>query len=349
MKRIIQLIPFIYLLASCAPKKEQTKDDFIVANGQMPNMTKDKDNTLHLVYGCGDSIMYVAANDAGIFTKPSMIALLPKVFSFAMRGPQIAATEKGLVVTACTELGDIFSFYKEGEHWVKGSKVNDTDTTAKEGLTALSADGENAFAAWLDLRGNQRNKIYGAKSIDGGKTWSKNIMVYTSPDTSVCECCKPSVLVNGNNVYVMFRNWLSGNRDLYVIQSNDGGNTFGQAQKLGNGNWKLDGCPMDGGGMAISNNGELQTVWRREAKLFTAVPGMPEKEIGEGKGCTIANINGKNVYAWSENGEVVFVDSQGQKKLLGKGSQPLLKPINNNGVICVWENEKQIHAAIFAL
>jgi hypothetical protein len=38
---------------------------------------------------------------------------------------------------------------------------------------SLVADGENAFAVWLDLRGNKRNKIYRAKSNDGGKTWSE--------------------------------------------------------------------------------------------------------------------------------------------------------------------------------
>ena len=36
-----------------------------------------------------------------------------------------------------------------------------------------------------------------------------------SPDTTVCECCKPSVVIEGNNVYVMFRNWLNGNR-IYI-------------------------------------------------------------------------------------------------------------------------------------
>ena len=144
----------------------------------------------------------------------------------------------------------------------------------------------------------------------------------------------------------MFRNWLQGNRDLYLIQSNDGGNTFGQAQKLGSGNWKLDGCPMDGGGLAINNTGQIQTVWRRESKLFAAVPGLPEKEIGEGKGCTMETINGKNVYAWSENGDIVVMNSEGRKKILGKGSQPVLKSLNNDRLICVWENEKQIHAAV---
>ncbi|MEJ7682118.1 MAG: sialidase family protein [Segetibacter sp.] len=101
---------------------------------------------------------------------------------------------------------------------------------------------------WL-LKSPKGQNVYGAKSVDGGKTWSKNILVYESPDSTVCECCKPSVTMKGNNVYVMFRNWLNGSRDLYVIKSSDGGKSFAQAQKLGKGSWKLNGCPMDGGGL----------------------------------------------------------------------------------------------------
>ena len=216
MKNILIVILFIYTLTACSEKKTQVKNDTIAANGQMPDVTIDKRNTVHLVYGSGDSILYCySTNNANTFSKPSLIAVLPHVYTFAMRGPQIAAAGNGIIVTACTSLGDIYSFYKEdGSGWIRGKRVNDADTTAKEGLMALSADGDNVFAAWLDLRGNKHNKIYGAKSGDGGKTWSKNIIVYTSPDSSVCECCKPSVIVKGNNVYVMFRNWLQGNRDL---------------------------------------------------------------------------------------------------------------------------------------
>jgi hypothetical protein len=32
---------------------------------------------------------------------------------------------------------------------------------------------------------------------------------------------------------------------------------------------------------------------------------MPEKEIGDGKGCTIETVSNKNVYAWTEAGSVV--------------------------------------------
>ncbi len=147
----------------------------------------------------------------------------------------------------------------------------------------------------------------------------------------------------------MFRNWLNGNRDLYLIQSTDGGNTFAQAQKLGIGNWKLNGCPMDGGGLAANKDGKIQTVWRREGKIYAAIPGEAENAIGEGRGCTMETVNNKNIYAWTANGEVVLVKAQGKKKVLGKGSQPVLKALNDGHVICVWENEKQIHASIVEL
>jgi hypothetical protein len=350
MKKTASIILIVFVLAGCAEKKAENKNNFVIASGQMPALAKDKNNNLHLVYGSGDSIMYSYSSDNGnTFSNPLLISVLPHVYTYATRGPQIGCTDNGIVITACTSQGNIYSFYKEnGESWKQGDKVNDVDTVAKEGLMALSADENEAYAVWLDLRGNRRNKICGAKSVDGGKTWLKNSIIYISPDSSVCECCKPSGVVSKNKVAVMFRNWLNGNRDLYLVQSNDGGNTFGQAQKLGKGSWQLDGCPMDGGSIAL-NNGTPETVWRRKDKIFTAAPGMPETEIGEGRGCTIEIANGKNIYTWIENGEIVFINSQGQKKILGKGSQPVLKALNNEQAICVWENEKQIHASVIAL
>ncbi len=316
----------------------------------MPNSVKDNSNNLHVVYGSGDSIMYSVSFDKGkTFTPPDVIALLPEVAASHTRGPQIAASKNGITVIACNKAGDIYSYRNDGEgKWSQAVRVNDVDTIAKEGLIALSGDGENIFAAWLDLRGNNKNKIVGARSTDGGKSWWKNILIYASPDTTVCECCKPSVAVKGNNVYVMFRNWLNGKRDMYLIQSRDGGNTFDQAQKLGNGTWALNGCPMDGGGLSISD-GKHQTVWRREGKIYAYEPGKPETEIGEGRGCTIESVNGKNVYAWTEKAEVVCLLPNGEKKYLGKGQLPVVKAVNNEQIICIWENEKQIHTSIINL
>src|SRR6185436_15020500 len=137
------------------------------------------------------------------------------------------------------------SYYKvDAGNWTAGTRVNDIDTIAKENLMALGGQAKNLFAVWLDLR-DGHNKLFGSSSRDGGKSWEKNVLVYASPDTTVCECCKPAVLVANGSVHVMFRNRLNGNRDLYLINSTDGGMSFTNLQKLGNESWKLDGCPMD--------------------------------------------------------------------------------------------------------
>jgi hypothetical protein len=348
MKRIKLLPVFAFLLLiTWAGKKES---DVVIAIGQMPNIVKDRYNNIHLVYGSGDSIIYASSKDGKSFTRPSLIARLPNMFASAMRGPQVAATVNGIAVTACTKQGNIFSYKKDASgKWTGAQRVNDRDEAAKEGLMALSGDGQNVYAVWLGVKSPKGQDVYGTKSTDGGRTWSKNTVVYSSPDGSVCECCKPSVVIKGENIFVMFRNWLNGNRDLYLIESSDGGRSFKQAQKLGIGSWKLNGCPMDGGGLALYKNNIPQTVWRREGKIFTSTLGTPEIELGEGRSCTIETVNDKNVYAWTENGDVVVMKPQGMKKNLGKGTLPLLKALNNEHVLCIWQNEKQIHASVLEL
>ncbi|MCW3089392.1 MAG: exo-alpha-sialidase [Ferruginibacter sp.] len=350
MKNTLLIALTLCSFFSCTEKKSYTKPDFVIANGQMPGIAKDQQKKIHLVYGSGDSIMYsyLSANDTS-FSAPALVAVLPDLAASHTRGPQIACSDNGLTVTACNAEGDIFSYNNVSANWVATARVNDADTVAKENLMSLGGDGKYNYSVWLDLRGNRQNKIYGARSDDGGKTWSANKLIYASPDSTVCQCCKPSVLVKGNNVYVMFRNWLNGNRNMYLIQSADGGKIFGNAEKLGTGNWKLNGCPMDGGAMAIGDNATIQTVWRREGKVYAAQPGLPEKEIGEGKGCTVEIVNGNSMYAWVADGLVTVTASDGKMHRLGKGSQPILKDLNEGQMICIWEYEKQIHAAIFEL
>jgi hypothetical protein len=334
-----------YLLCVYLIFNNQIFSQEMIASGQMPSVAS-YENGVYLVYGNGDSILYKSSTDGGkSFNTPKLIHILPGLAASHMRGPQIGVTKNGLIITVCNNAGDIFSFaIDKNANVVKKSRVNDVDTIAKENLIALASDGNRVFVTWLDLR-NGHNEIYGSLSNDGGITWSKNIRIYHSPDTTVCECCKPSVVVSGNNVYVMFRNWLNGNRDLYLISSVDGGKTFGSAEKLGIGSWALKGCPMDGGGLTVDNNG-INTVWNRAGKIYADKYGDVEKQIGEGRSCTIASVDGKQIYAWIENKQVVYLDHNNIKHILGKGQLPVLKAVNKEFAICIWENDKVINKAI---
>ncbi|HLO82911.1 MAG TPA: exo-alpha-sialidase [Chitinophagaceae bacterium] len=350
MPNIPRFTSFLCLLSCiCFAFTERTESIVqVIGNGDMPNVAVGHDGKIYVVYGKKDSIFCTySSNKAKTFSSPSLIAVLPRMFSFAMRGPQIASTNYGLVITAMTQAGNIYALTSsDGLRWSKPARLNDADSSAPEGLMSIAADGNNVFAVWLDTRGNRRNKIYGSVSEDGGRSWLPNSLIYSSPDSTVCECCKPSVIMKGKHVYAMFRNWLDQNRDLYLASSSDGGKTFAPPEKLGTGSWKLNGCPMDGGSLDVNDQGKVQTIWRRQSKIYTVQPGEPEVELGEGKNCTLVSLENQNIYAWVDKGEIVISGSAGKLIKPGKGSNPVLKKLDRTTAICVWGNNNQIEAAV---
>ncbi len=55
------------------------------------------------------------------------------------------------------------------------------------------------------------------------------------------------------------------------------------------------------------------------------------------------------MYAWTEKDNIIVMKPNGRKVNLGKGSLPILKAINNERAICVWENEDKIHTSFLSL
>jgi hypothetical protein len=121
MKGVLFFVFAYILITSCAEHDKSNKADSIIASGQMPNIAKDNSNNFYLVYGTGDSIMYCYSSDHGeTFSTSSLISVLPKLAASHTRGPQVAVTSNGLVLTACNDSGDIFSYVKS--HRANGSK-----------------------------------------------------------------------------------------------------------------------------------------------------------------------------------------------------------------------------------
>lgn len=209
-------------------------------------------------------------------------------------------------------------------------------------MHGLTSDGKGTlFAAWLDKRGAHGTKLYSARSADGGVTWSRNVAVYQSPDGSICECCHPSVAIGAaGEMLVMWRNSLGGSRDMYLATSHDGV-AFPAPRKLGNGTWRLNACPMDGGGLAVSST-KVLTAWRRDADVFLAEPGEPERRVGTGKDVALA-LGGNRAYVAWVNGSKVEAWVDGHVELLSKaGAFPALAGLPGGGVIAAWEEDGTI-------
>jgi len=319
-------------------------------------------STVALAYGSGHAIYFRRSDDRGkTFEAPVRVGEGAVVPLTRHRGPRIAFAGSTIVITAVTGKtaaqgahshglpsdGDLVAWWSVngGKTWSRGTVVNDAPGAPTEGLHSLTADSKGrVFAVWLDKR-TGKTQLYGALSRDAGKTWLRNSLIYTSADQTICECCHPSVTFDERGgVTVMFRNWLGGSRDMYLARSSDGLH-FGAAQKLGSGTWKLNACPMDGGGVAASRAGVV-TAWRREHSVYLDRPGEAEKEIGQGTDVAIA-ANARGAYvAWTTPDSIeVLAPGESKPRSLGsKGAFPAIAAFADGGAVAAWESDGRIAA-----
>ena len=290
-----------------------------------------------LAFGSGHSVMVALSKDGGeTFSKPSLVAELPALALGRHRGPRIAISGRSMLVSAIN--GDLLVWRSidGGNNWSKPITVNDTPDAAREGLDAMAADDSGHVAAvWLDLRA-KGTRLYGAFSNDAGVTWSKNVLVYESPDGTICQCCHPTLVAAGNGAFdVMFRNVVGGNRDMYLLRVRDG-RVVSRPEKLGMDSWDLNACPMDGGGMALAD-GHVVTAWRRGQDVFLAEPGRKETKIGSGVDVALAAGRGKTYAMWTRDGAIESWDDGKTEVLSKSGSFPALTSLPDGGVLAAWE------------
>jgi len=211
-------------------------------------------------------------------------------------------------------------------------------------VKAENMDEYNKFKKRNAGRVKPKGKVYLSLSDDGGQTWSKSQLVYRSPEGSICECCKPSIASSADGALtIMFRNNIDGYRDLHFTKSSDGGKSFSAPEKLGSGTWKINACPMDGGGLMVNKAGEIMTVWQRKGEVFMASSGKAEQQIGKGRSPSIAANDQHTyiVYAAGENIMSLGPDDTMPVKI-GTGSSPKVVTLAN-GALQLWVSEAGIN------
>tara|TARA_R110002124_G_scaffold71185_1_gene190741 strand:+ start:1134 stop:2225 length:1092 start_codon:yes stop_codon:yes gene_type:complete len=320
--------------------------------GSQPEIAVSADGIIRIVYGVKKGkereLYHILSDDGGkSYSKPFLVGNFSQMGLGMGRGPQLTTSKDYTVVTVGDHQGNLYALNLSNKtnQWSTPIKVNDVDTTAKEALSGLGVGKDNlVYTAWLDSRlGN--NNLFGAVSSDGGLTWGKNQLIYKGEQDGICDCCKPSVYINETGqITVMFRNKLNGARNMYLISSNDNGKHFGQASKLGVGDYMINACPMDGGDLTVDSKGVAATVWRRQMDVYFSQAGLPEIKLGHGRTPVILQTPKGNVIAWQQDNIIQLRSPDGLTTFsLGTGKYPKLALAQDQqSVICIFERDGQV-------
>lgn len=177
-----------------------------------------------------------------------------------------------------------------GQSWSPAITVNDNpaDEPARNTFhdIAVGADG-SIIVSWIDARvrdayrgelfkghisaaeGDEEpgTEIRLSRSTDGGRTFTPSVVL----ESNSCPCCRTaSAVAPDGTIYVSYRKIFEGGiRDIAVVHSNDGGQSFSEPVRVHADGWVFPGCPHAGADLAVDNEGRLHVAW------YTGTPSDP--------------------------------------------------------------------------
>jgi hypothetical protein len=329
--------------------------DFLASSlrgARQPQLAVAANGRVHVVFGKDSAIYHVSSPDGRVFSAPVQIDALDKLALGMRRGPRVAVAGGSIVVTAISHADGMLHCWRSldgGRTWRADPLLNSASKSAREGLHAMAGDGHGVIAvAWLDSRAKGA-ELWSRVSRDGGATWGAETRVYASPDGHICECCHPSLALGPHGeIAALWRNWLGGARDMWLAVSRDGGATFPEPRKLGIGTWRLNGCPMDGGALAFTANGQPHTVWRREKTVFSSATPEREDPLSEAGAQPVVNAGVRGIVTvWEERGGLMIQRGVASPaRLTESGRAAALAGLPNGATAIVWETDETILADI---
>jgi hypothetical protein len=245
--------------AGSAEPTALTLADF--AEARSIDVAVSPDGTVYVALGMGDYIYVARSLDNGrTFSSPIQVSEARAVVLDIER-PAIAATDDGRVTVAWSSFeynGSILYAvsYDGGQTFGETIKVSG-EPKPETVLVRMTFDDEtNPVLAWLE-----NSTLQLARSFDGGDSFAAP----TLADDLTCECCHPQPLVRGDQVFLAYRNLEkeSGTddiRDIFVISSDDGGQTFNPEVRVSDAHWFINACPIAGPSLAM-NDERLFVSW----------------------------------------------------------------------------------------
>ncbi len=162
-------------------------------------------------------------------------------------------------------------FNPKSAEWKRDYRLNTDGTESEHGFVSMQPYGENGFfVSWLDGRNTSGEHEHshsgaGAMTLRGAFIDSLGTVYQeTELDSRVCDCCNTASTVTADGILVAYRNRTESEiRDISVIRYGDG--NWKEPIVLGNDQWEIAGCPVNGPGIDSFGNATA-VAWFSGAK-----------------------------------------------------------------------------------
>jgi hypothetical protein len=261
----------------------------VPGGGIQPEVAVGADGTVHLVYFKGDpmggNLFYVDSVDGKVFSSPLRVNSMTgtAIAVGNIRGARIAVGRRNSVYVVWNG-SQTATRLNSGRTPMLYTRLNKAHTAFEPERniihSAYGIDGGGGVAAdqtgrvyvfWHapppGKRGEAERRVWMARSEDDGGTFQPERAAWTAP-TGACGCCSLSAFATGSGqVFVLFRSaHQSVERDMYLLKSNDHGNTFEGANISP---WKVGYCVMSSEAFTAGGNGVL-AAWETEKQIHFA-------------------------------------------------------------------------------
>lgn len=159
-----------------------------------------------------------------------------------------------------------------------GNVTNLTENSQDSVYGQVAASGDNMYVVWQDsvvpssdYSSGRNYDIFVKKSSDAGETFEESLNLSANPGFSE----HPQISAYNNNVYVVWADDASGNREVLFAKSDDNGTTFGDATSLSKN-------PSDSFNPEIAVSGSnIYVVWLDEDDEGSRIMFMASADGGE--------------------------------------------------------------------
>jgi hypothetical protein len=212
--------------------------------------------------------------------------------------------------------------------------MNEDTADVEHGFVSVLGTPEGITAFWLDSRElanwsfDEPDALLGvslreARYRDDGSVASRSIV-----DDLVCDCCQPDVAMTAAGPVIIYRNRTPEEiRDVVVRRFRDG--AWSEPLDLGNENWFIEGCPVNGPVIAAHDD-DVVAAWFTAADGQSRVRFARSTDSGKsfaapvdvdatgslGQAGIVIDDDGRSVVSWWRRGREGGID------LLARGYEP---------------------------